>query len=107
MSPCQGCGKETDLVTRLGPVMLCVDECYPDAMIEVEEANEKGESIDVRLWARRRYNRLHDKTVGDRVQRRNKQLNAMAQELGFDGLSQMLTAWKNGEIKITVERTAA
>jgi hypothetical protein len=105
MTKCQGCGKETDKVTRLGPVMLC-DECYPDAMIEVEAAQAEGKSIDVRLWARRRYNRLHDNTVGERVARRNEELDKLAQGFGFDGLSQFLTAWKNGEIKITVERTA-
>lgn len=106
MKKCQGCGKETNLVMGLGPVLLCQNECYPDANIDREEAQGRGESFDVTLWARRRYNRLHDSTVGERVNRRNEQLNTMAQGLGFDGLSQMLTAWKNGEIKITIERTS-
>lgn len=44
----------------------------------------------------------YDYTKRERTANRQSQLNSMAQELGFDGLSQMLTAWKNGEIKITV-----
>lgn len=47
---------------------------------------------------------LHDLST-PRVVSRNEELNSMAQELGFDNLSQMLTAWKNGEIKITIEYT--
>lgn len=46
---------------------------------------------------------LHDNSTG-RVNRRNEQLDALAQELGFDGLSQFLTAWKNGEVRIAVDR---
>lgn len=105
MKRCQGCGKETDLVTGLGPVLLCRDECYPDANIDREEAQGKGEPFDVTLWARRRYNRLHDSTRTERVNRRNEQLDALAQELGFDSLSQFLTNWKNGEIKIEVTKS--
>lgn len=48
-------------------------------------------------------NQLHDNSTG-RVNRRNEQLDGLAQELGFDSLSQFLTAWKNREVKITVER---
>lgn len=106
MKRCQGCGKETDLVVSLGSVLLCRDECYPDANIDREDAQSKGESFDIMKWARRRYNRLHDTTRTDRVTRRNEELNAMAQRFGFDNLSQMLTAWKNGEIKITIEHTS-
>lgn len=106
MKRCQGCGKETDLLTGLGPVLLCRDECYPDANIDREEVQSRNEPFDITLWARRRYNRLHDNTVGERVNRRNEELNVMAQDLGFDGLSQMLTAWKNGDIKISVEHTS-
>jgi len=100
---CQGCGKETDLVIGLGPVLLCRDECYPDANIDRETTQAAGGSFDVTLWARRRYNRLHDTTRTERVNRRNEQLEEKAQELGFDNLSQFLTAWKNGEVKIIVE----
>ncbi len=46
---------------------------------------------------------LHDNSTS-RVVSRNEQLNSMAQELGFGSLSQMLTAWKNGEINVIVER---
>jgi len=106
MKRCQGCGKETNLVTGLGPVLLCRGNCYPDATIDREAAQSKGESFDVVTWARRRYNRLHDNTVAERVNRRNDELNKLAQNLGFGGLSQMLTAWKNGDIKITVEHTS-
>lgn len=91
----------------LGPVLLCSDECYPDAVADRDETQSDGKQFDITIWTRRRYNRLHDNTVGERVNRRNDQLNTMAQELGFDGLSQMLTAWKNGEIKITVERSGS
>lgn len=101
---CQGCGKETNLVIGLGPVLLCRDECYPDIQLEIEELRAQNKPVDVTLLTRRRYNRLHDKTRTGRVTRRNEQLDAMAQELGFDGLSQFLTAWKNGRIKIIVER---
>lgn len=104
---CQACGKETDLVMDLGPVLLCRDECYPDANIDREEAQGKGKSFDVTLWARRRYNRLHDNTRTERVTRRNQELNSLAQKLGFDSLSQFLTAWKNGEVKITVKARKA
>lgn len=103
MKRCQGCGKETNLVMGLGPVLLCRDECYPDANIDREEAQSRGESFDVTLWARRRYNRLTDNTRTERVRSRNEALNALAQGLGFDGLSQMLTAWKNGEIDLIVK----
>lgn len=105
MKRCQACGKETDFITGLGPVLLCADECYPDATIEIEVAQAEGKSIDVRLWARRRYNRLHDNTRStERVQRRNEELDRLAQSLGFEGLSQFLTAWKNGQIVVTVEQ---
>ena len=97
MKRCQGCGKETNLVMGLGPVLLCRDECYPDANIDREAAQAAGQSFDITLWARRRYKRLHDNST-ERVTRRNEALDAKAQALGFDGLSQMLTAWKNGEI---------
>lgn len=103
---CAGCGKEIDLVMGLGPVLLCRDECYPDANIDREAAQAAGESFDITLWARRRYNRLHDSTRTERVQRRNEELDKLAQGLGFDGLSQFLTAWKNGEVKIFVERVS-
>lgn len=99
---CAGCGKETNL-TALGGVLLCTKECYPDIKTEIEELRESGKDIDVTLMARRRYNRLHDNTRTERVNRRNEQLNQKAQELGFAGLSQMLTAWKNGDINIKVE----
>lgn len=101
---CQGCGKETDLVMGLNSVLLCRDECYPDIQIEIEELRAANKPVDITLLVRRRYNRLHDKTRTERVNRRNEELDAMAQGLGFDSLSQFLTAWKNGEIKITVER---
>lgn len=101
---CQGCGKETDLIVGLGPVLLCRDGCYPDANIDREEAQGKGESFDITLWTRRRYNRLHDNTRTDRVNRRNEALDKKARELGFEGLSQFLTAWKNGEIEIVTRR---
>lgn len=101
---CQGCGKETDLVMGLGPVLLCRDECYPDIAIEVEELRTQGKPVDVTLLVRRRYNRLHDTTRTERVNRRNEQLDTLAQELGFDSLSQFLTAWKNGEIRIEVTK---
>lgn len=104
MKRCQGCGKETNQVMGLGPVLLCRDECFPDANIDREAAQSRGESFDITLWARRRYNRLHDTTRTERVARRNEQLNKKAQELGFDSLSQFLTAWKNGEIKVEVSR---
>ena len=100
---CQGCGKETNLVMGLGPVLLCRDECYPDATIARDEVQAGGGSFDITIWTRRRYNRLHDATRTERVNRRNEQLDEKARELGFEGLSQFLTAWKNGEIKITVE----
>jgi hypothetical protein len=103
MKRCQACGKETNLVIGLGPVLLCRDECYPDANIDREEAQSKGESFDITLWARRRYNRLHDATRTERVNRRNEELDRLAQGLGFEGLSQFLTVWKNDEIKVTVE----
>jgi len=103
MKRCQGCGKETDLVISLGSVLLCRDGCYPDADSYREAVQSEDKSFDVALWARRRYNRLHDNTVNDRVQRRNAKLNSLAKELGFDGLSQMLTAWKNGEITLIVK----
>lgn len=103
---CTGCGKETDLVMGLGPVLLCKAECYPDAIIARDEIQGNGGSFDITVWARRRYNRLHDTTTStERVNRRNDELNAMAQELGFDSLSQMLTDWKNHKIKIIVETT--
>lgn len=105
MKKCQGCGKETNLITALGPVLLCTNECYPDAVADRSEAQDNQKSFDITVWTRRRYNRLHDNTVGERVNRRNGKLNSMAHELGFDGFSQMLTAWKNGEIKITIERS--
>lgn len=101
---CQGCGKETDLVIGVGPVLLCRDECHPDFMIYAEEQREQNQPVDVTLWTRRRYNRFHDTTRTERVNRRNEELDAMAKEIGFEGLSQFLTAWKNREIKITVER---
>lgn len=100
---CQGCGKETDLVMGLGPVLLCRDECYPDIQIEIEELRAANKPVDVTILTRRRYKRLHDNST-ERVTRRNEELNAKAQELGFQSLSEMLTLWKNGEIKITVER---
>jgi len=106
MKRCQGCGKETDLVIGLGPVLLCRDECYPDANIDRETAQAAGGSFDVTIWARRRYNRLHDTTRTERVTRRNEELDNLAQGQGFESLSQMLTAWKNGQIKITIEHTA-
>lgn len=101
---CQGCGKETDLVIGVGPVLLCRDECYPDFMIYAEEQREQNQPVDVTLWTRRRYNRFHDKTRTERVTRRNEELDTMAQGLGFDSLSQMLTAWKNREIRLEVLR---
>lgn len=107
MKKCQGCGKETNLVIGLGPVLLCRDECYPDANIDREATQAAGKSFDVTLWARRRYNRLHDSTRTERVNRRNEVLSIKAQELGFDSLSQMLTAWKNGEINLSIDKESA
>lgn len=101
---CQACGKETNLIRAIGPVLLCNDECAPQIEIEIAELRAAGQPVDVTILARRRYNRLHDTTRTERVNRRNDELNAMAQELGFESLSQILTAWKNGEVKITVER---
>lgn len=103
MKRCQGCGKETDLVMGLGSVLLCQDECYSDAIVDRDKAQANEEPFDITAWVRRRYNRLHDNSTL-RVTRRNQKLNELAQGLGFDGLSQMLTAWKNGEIKIEVSR---
>lgn len=100
---CQGCGKQTNLITGLGPVLLCTNECYPDAMIASEEARNEGESFDIRVWARRRYKRLHDNTGSERSNRRNEILNEKAKALGFNGLSELLTAWKNGDVEIVVE----
>lgn len=60
------------------------------------------ETITVRCMPFDGSTQLHDLST-PRVTNRNEQLNAMAQELGFDGLSQFLTAWKNGLIKISVE----
>jgi len=104
MKRCQGCGKETDLVTALGPVLLCRDECYPDIQMEIDNLRAANKPVDVTLLARRRYNRLHDSTRTERVNRRNEELDQLARGLGFDSLSQMLTAWKNGEIRLAVER---
>ena len=101
---CAGCGKETNLLIGLGGVLLCRDECYPDIMIEVEALRADNKPVDVTLMARRRYNRLHDNTRTERVNRRNEELNELAQGLGFEGLSQFLTAWKNGEFTISIER---
>ena len=101
---CVGCGKETDLVVGLGSVLLCRAECYPDANIDQEATQAADQSFDVTVWARRRYNRLHDTTRTERVNRRNEELDTLAQGHGFDSLSQMLTAWKNGEINIIIER---
>lgn len=103
MKKCQGCGKETDLVMGLGPVLLCRDECYPDAVIDRDEVQGSGGSFDITTWTRRRYKRLHDNST-ERVTRRNEELNAKAQGLGFQSLSEMLTAWKNGEIKIEIKK---
>ena len=100
---CAACGKETDLVMGLGPVLLCRDECYPDANIDREATQAAGKSFDITLWTRRRYNRLHDTTRTERVTRRNEELDALAQGQGFDSLSQMLTHWKNGEISLEVK----
>lgn len=100
MKRCQGCGKETNLVSGLGGVMLCRDECFPDAKIYIEEQQSKGESVDVTLWARRRYNRLTDNTRTERTNSRNERLNKKAQALGYKGFSSILTAWDNGEIEI-------
>jgi len=88
----------------LGPVLLCRDECYPDANIDREATQAGGKSFDITIWARRRYNRLHDTTRTERVSRRNEELDKLAQGQGFDSLSQLLTAWKNGEINIIIER---
>jgi AraC-like DNA-binding protein len=74
-------------------------------MAEIEELRANNEPVDVTLLARRRYTRLHDTTRTERVNRRNERLNEMAQELGFDNLSQFLTAWKNGEIALQVRKT--
>lgn len=104
MKRCQACGKETDLIRAIGPVLLCADECAPDIELEIAELRATGQPVDVTLIARRRYNRLHDNTRTERVNRRNDELDRLAQGLGFEGLSQMLTAWKNGEVKIIVER---
>lgn len=103
MKRCQGCGKETDLVMRLGLVLLCRDECYPDIQMEIKQLRAENKLVDVTLMARRRYNRLHDNTRTERVNRRNEQLNQKAQEIGFDNLSQLLTAWKNGQIEIEIK----
>lgn len=87
-------------MSGLGGVLLCRNECYPDAQEYIAEAREAGEQVDVTLWARRRYNRLHDNTRTERANRRNGQLNAKARVLGFDSASAMLTAWLRGEIEI-------
>lgn len=105
MKKCQACGKETDIIIGLGPILLCAIECYPDANLAREEAQSRGESFDITVWARRRYNRLHDNTRSTgRVQRRNEELDRLAQALGFEGVSQFLTAWKNGQIVVTIEQ---
>jgi hypothetical protein len=101
---CQGCGKFTDIMMGLGPVRLCRDECYPDIQMEIDALRQAGEPVDVTILARRRYNRIHDHTRTERVNRRNKKLNSLAQGLGFDSLSQMLTLWKNGQIELTVSQ---
>lgn len=105
---CAACGTETNLVTsvtHLGPVLLCRAECYPDAIIERDQTQAAGESFDITIWARQRYNRLTDKTRTERTSRRREQLNEKAEALGFKGLSQLLTAWKNDEIRLIVEPT--
>lgn len=99
MKKCQGCGKETK-IRGLGSVLLCQAECFPDASIDREEAQSKGESFDVTLWAKRRYKRLHDNTVGKRVNSRNEKLNERARSLGYEGFSEILTMWLRKEIDI-------
>lgn len=103
MKRCQGCGKETNLVTGLGPVLLCRDECYPDANIARESAQSNGESFDITIWTRKR---IAATKARARIDRRNNELEAKAQSLGFNGLSSFLTAWKNDEIEITVKHTS-
>lgn len=100
MKRCQGCGKETNLIVGLGPVLLCRDECYPDANIDREATQSAGEQFDVTIWARRR---LKGDYSTPRVNERNAQLNAIAQEYGYESMSSLLTAWKNGEIAVSIE----
>jgi hypothetical protein len=91
------------LVSSLAGVLLC-EPHRREIEAEVAELQSRGEQADVTAIARRMYNRLHDTTRSVRVNRRNEELDRLAQGLGFDGLSQFLTSWKNGEITITVER---
>lgn len=102
---CQACGKITNLVRGLGPVLLCRDECYPDAATarQVSQTHQ-GQAFDITDWARRRYNRLHDNNSTERVNRRNDALNALAQAQGYESMSSLLTAWKNGEIAVQITR---
>lgn len=46
----------------------------------------------------------YDYTATERAKRRRDVLKIKAGELGFDSLSAMLTAWKNGDIELVVER---
>lgn len=99
---CQACGKETDLVVALGPVLLCRTECHPEANIDREAAQSAGEAFDITLWARRRYNRLHDSTGAERIQRRNDQLRELSRQYGYDSMSTLLTDWLNGKINVVI-----
>lgn len=103
MKKCTACGV-TKRISSLAGVLLC-EPHRKEIDAEVAGLQEQGKQADVTAMARRMYNRLHDTTRTERVNRRNEKLNRMAQELGFGGLSQMLTTWKNGEISITIERT--
>ena len=99
---CMACGTETNLVSGLGGVLLC-HPCRSEIEGEVAELRAAGKEVDVTVMARRIYNRLHDNTRTARTNRRNEQLNQLAREIGFDSLSQMLTAWMNGRIEIRVK----
>lgn len=52
-------------------------------------------------------NERHDHTRTSRTRKRRQQLDAKAQALGFDSLSNMLTKWKNGEIELDIKRGQA
>lgn len=44
----------------------------------------------------------YDKTSTLRAARRTQQLNELAQKNGYKTMSNLLTAWKNGSIKVVI-----
>lgn len=103
MKKCAACSTETNLMGSLGGVLLC-QSCRGQIEIDIADARANDQPVDVTVMARRMYNRLHDNTRTQRWNKRNEALNAKAQELGFDSLSQLLTSWKNGDIEIEIRR---